>query len=257
VESNRAIYSRDVGVYSDLALMPPERRLLSLFGDRWPEVAMLDVGIGAGRTTYTFAAVAGRYVGIDYSPEMVESTRQRLGADNGRAELLVADARDLSDLRGPFDFVLFSYNGLDSVGHEDRVVILAELRAALKPEGHFLFSSHSMNALPLATRRPKREGASRTRAAYSWLSQMPRARRISQANRELDLDAARKRGWTIVRDGAHNFQLKVYYIDPVYQREQLRETGFEVVEVDDLDGNPVDIQNAGCDPWLHYHCRPV
>ena len=33
---------------------------------------VLDLGVGAGRTSYTFAAIAGEYVGVDYAPTMIE-----------------------------------------------------------------------------------------------------------------------------------------------------------------------------------------
>jgi SAM-dependent methyltransferase len=257
METNREIYSRDTGDYSDLALARPEQQLLSLFGTRWSQIEMLDVGIGAGRTSYTFAPLAGRYVGIDYSPQMVDLARGLLGETDDRVELLVADARDLSGLRGPFDFVLFSFNGLDSVGHEDRLKILAELRKASKPDGHFLFSSHSMRALPLATRKARNPDASLPRAAYSWMRQLSRARRVQAENRKLDLPAARKRGWAIVRDGAHNFDVEYYYVEPAFQEAQLEDAGFRLIAARDHTGNPVDIQSPGRDPWLHYHCRPI
>jgi len=257
VEANQAVYERDAEIYSDLSLMPAEQAVLSLLGDHWPKIEMLDVGVGTGRTAYTFAAVAGRYVGIDYSPRMIELARRLLDDSDGRVELSVGDARDLAPLGGSFDFILFSYNGLDSVSHEDRLKILTEFRRVLKPDGHFFFSSHSMNALPLKAQRPRGKRRSRLHAAYSWARYARRLRRARKVNKELDLDAGRQRGWMIVRDGAHGFELRVYYVDPSYQLEQLREAGFETIAIYDGSGRRVEVEDAGGDPWLHYLCRPA
>jgi ubiquinone/menaquinone biosynthesis C-methylase UbiE len=257
VDSNQAAYERGAEVYSDLSLLRPEQKLLSLFGDRWPEIEMLDVGIGSGRTTYTFGAVAGRYVGIDYSARMIDLAKRLVGAEKEGMELLEADARDLSALQGPFDFILFSFNGLDSVGHEDRLKILAELRKAIKPDGHFLFSAHSMNALPLAAQRPRGGHPSGLHTAYAWAKYLRGVRRARKVNKGLDLEAGRKRGWMVIQDGAHNFQSRFYYVDPEHQLQQLGEAGFDVIAIYDLAGREVEADDTGQDPWLHYHCRPV
>jgi len=256
VDTNRAAYEQDADTYSDRSLMPSERRILSLLSDRWPEIDMLDVGIGPGRTTYTFGAVAKRYVGIDYSPRMIELAKQ-LPVDEKGIDLAVADARDLSSIQGPFDFVLFSYNGLDSVGPEDRLTILREVRGVLKPDGTFLFSTHSMNALPLTPERPRGNYRSRLRIVYAWLTYARLLGDARKVNRKLDLEAARKKGWTVIRDGAHDFKAQYYYVDPAYQVRQLRDMGFETIAVYDARGREVQAKSAGRDPWLHYYCRPA
>ena len=55
----------------------------------------LDLGMGAGRTAYTFAAVARSYIGVDYPPRKVARSRERLG-ESADATVLGGDARDLS-----------------------------------------------------------------------------------------------------------------------------------------------------------------
>jgi SAM-dependent methyltransferase len=256
VPSNREIYGRDTDSYREFSLMPAERQLLLELRAKWPEVRMLDLGIGTGRTTYTFSAVAGDYVGIDYSPEMVEDAKQRLGADGDHSRLLVGDARDLSNVDGSFGVILFSYNGIDSVDHDDRLTVLRQIREKIEPEGLFLFSSHSMNALPLALRPQQQPGRSLARRAYTWLRHLRRARRLRQVNGELDLAAAQERGWVTLKDGAHDFELEVYYVDPSHQIEQIREAGFDLIAMYDREGREVEIDFGGNDPWLHYLCRP-
>jgi SAM-dependent methyltransferase len=258
VDANQAVFDRDAEVYSDLDLMAPERTVMSLLRERLHEFEMLDLGVGSGRTAYTFAALVQRYVGLDYSPRMIERARALLGYDE-RVELITGDARDLSPVSGPFDFVLFSFNGIDAVGHEDRLKILTEVRRVLKPDGRFLFSTHSLGALPIDTRKPRSRywRGSRLYSVYLRLASIRYRRRAERINREVDVESARARGWTVIRDMAHDFQLRLYYIDPEHQLEQLREAGLEAVAVYDLEGREVRAREAGRDSSLHYLCRPL
>jgi SAM-dependent methyltransferase len=258
MDPNQAVFDRDAEVYIDRDLMAPERAVLALLRERLHEFEMLDLGVGGGRTAYTFAALVQRYVGLDYSPRMIERARQLLGEDE-RVELVHGDARDLSTVSGPFDFVLFSYNGIDAVGHEDRLRILAEVRRSLKPDGLFLFSTHSMGALPLETRKPQSRywRKSRLYSIYLRAASIPYRRRAERINDEIDFEAARAHGWTIVRDVSHDFQLRLYYVDPVRQIEQLREVGLEAIAVYDMEGRVIAAADAGRDSSLHFLCRPL
>jgi SAM-dependent methyltransferase len=256
-EANRAVFDRDAAKYTDLGLMRPERRVISTLRKRLPDAEMLDLGIGGGRTTYTFSALVRRYVGIDYSPRMIERARALIGAERG-VELEVGDARDLAAVGGPFDLVLFSFNGIDAVGHEDRQRILAEVRGVLKPDGCFVFSAHSTGALPLSRRRRRggpRSG-SRARRLYDFAKDVRFGWKVRHSNRELDLDAIRRRGWAIVRDGAHRFDLEIYYVDPKEQLSQLRAAGLETTAILDETGAEADPAQRRRDPSLHYLCRP-
>ncbi len=267
-EPSRANFQRfdevaDNFEFSDVALKPAERNALALLADSIGEVDMLDLGVGAGRTGYTFAPLVRSYVGLDVAPRMIERARKLLKSDE-KAELLVGDARNLSELtsrpgfRG-FDFILFSFNGLGAVGHEDRLKILREVRRAIAPGGLFLFSSHSIGALPLNLKRPKPPHLrnSRLYRLIAPISELRYAREARKSNQMLDLDAARKQGWVIVRDPAHDFTLDVYYVDPSYQVEQLREVGFEVKATYNIAGEEVTLPYAGRDPWLDYLCSPT
>jgi ubiquinone/menaquinone biosynthesis C-methylase UbiE len=249
--------------FADVALKPAERNALVLLADHLPEVEMLDLGIGAGRTGYTFAPLVRRYVGLDFSARLIAHAQRRLGAD-GNIELLVGDARDLSIVEGSvdymgFDFVLFSFNGIDAVGHEDRRKILSGVRRVIKPHGRFLFSSHSMTALPLSEKRPTPAGmdGSRVYRLVSPLARWRYARKARESNQLLDLEAARERGWIQVRDPAFDFSIDAYYVDPARQVEELRELGFSVEAIYNVAGEQVQLPYAGDDPWLDYLCRPV
>jgi len=61
--------------------------------------AILDIGIGTGRTTPFLASLTEDYTGVDYSPEMVQRAKEL----HPRANLLECDARDLSRF-GPARF---------------------------------------------------------------------------------------------------------------------------------------------------------
>jgi SAM-dependent methyltransferase len=249
--------------FSDVALKPAERNAIVLLADSIAELDMLDLGVGAGRTAYTFAPLVRRYVGLDYSPRLIEHARRRIG-ETERISFTTGDARDLErvkespEYRG-FDFVLFSFSGIDAVDHEGRLKVLAEVRDAIKPNGLFLFSSHSTGALPLTTRRPIPDAMQGSRV-YGLISPLAarRYRRAAEAaNSEIDFAAMRKQGWTMVRDPAFDFSLDVYYIDPERQVEQLRDAGFSVEAVYNMAGESVDLPYPGRDPWLDYLCRPI
>lgn len=107
----------------------------------WENGRVLDMGVGGGRTTESFAKAAA-YIGADYSQAMVDAAKQRYPTHEFRQ----VDARDLSAFADEsFDFVLFSYNGLDCVGHADRLQVLAEVHRVVRPGGVFMFSSHNMD----------------------------------------------------------------------------------------------------------------
>lgn len=255
-EANREVFDRDAATFTELALKPAEREVMELLRERLHEFEMLDLGVGTGRTGYTFGSLVRRYVGLDYSPRMLDRARALLG-DRERVELLLGDARHLADVGGPFDFVLFSYNGIDAVGHDDRLRILAEVRSVLKPEGSFLFSSHSMGALPLAARQLRAGSRTRLRQLYDFAKDVRYGWRVRQSNRALDLDAARRRGWATVRDGAHGFDLQIYYVDPGEQLSQLRQSGLTLKAAFDSAGREVDPLQPRRDPWLDYLCVPA
>jgi len=118
--SNRAVFERAdvVAEYSDdHALRPAERVILDRYRADYDGKDVMDLGVGAGRTAVWQAPHAIQYVGVDYSPRMVKVCRQRFP----RWRFECKDARDLAAFgTASFDFVFFSYNGIDYVDHEDR-----------------------------------------------------------------------------------------------------------------------------------------
>ena len=234
-----------------LALQPPEQKLLRRFKGRWQEIDMLDVGVGAGRTGYTFAPVARSYVGIDFSAQMIEFSRRFVGEDE-TIRFAVADARDLSEFaEGAFDLVLFSFNGIDLASLEDREVILCEIRRIVSADGCFAFQSHSLDAFepPIRRFRP-----SHPRSTYRSLRKSVRFDRV---NPDLDLDAARARGWALVRDPENDLALPHYYVSAGFQLRQLEKTGFRPVQVWDDAGRSIDPTQPQRSKYLFYVSEPT
>src|SRR5436305_7707243 len=109
--------------YGEQHYITPCERLLF---DKYirPGMAILDVGVGGGRTSEYLAARASRYVGIDYAPEMIQICRDKCP----HLEYFLDSATDLSRFSDrSFDAVVMSYNMLDDlVPSEARQRCLAE-----------------------------------------------------------------------------------------------------------------------------------
>lgn len=238
---------------ADVALTPPERSLLTRFRGQWQDRDVLDLGVGAGRTAYTLAALARSYVGVDFSPQMIEHARRRVGEDD-RTSFVVRDVRDLSPWHGRnFGLVLFSFNGIDAIEPVDRGLILSEVRRVIADDGLFAFSSHSLHALPFDVKLRAPALHAPIRSTYRSIR---RTIGLARANRQLDLDAAWEQGWTLVRDDAHDFALVLCYVSPAHQVAELAQAGFGTCEVLDMAGREVDPEAPGSDAHLFYIARP-
>ncbi len=124
-------------------LTPCERFLFDKYVT--PGMAVLDAGVGGGRTAPRLSRDAGRYVGIDYSEAMVKNCRARFP----ELEFAVADASDLSAFAdGSFNVVVMAFNAADYVvPAERRWQCFRECRRVLQPGGVFIFSSHNPRAV--------------------------------------------------------------------------------------------------------------
>jgi len=144
--ANLEIYNRpDVAAdYAVLDYLTPCERLLFDLHIK-PGAAILDLGVGGGRTTPYLSSKASRYVGVDYAPEMIRACRQKYPG----LEFLVAEASNLSALEASsFDAVVCAFNGLDYViPDEARALCFKECWRVLKPEGVLLFSSYNPRSI--------------------------------------------------------------------------------------------------------------
>lgn len=110
-----------------------------------PGAAVLDLGVGGGRTTPYLLARAGRYLGVDYSAEMIRHCREKFPG----VEFCEADASNMPLLTDKsFDVIFFSFNGIDWLWpSEKRWRCIRECRRLLRADGVFLFSSHNPRSI--------------------------------------------------------------------------------------------------------------
>jgi SAM-dependent methyltransferase len=124
-------------------LTPCERLLFETY--LGPGMAILDLGVGGGRTTPYLSSMAARYVGVDYAEEMIARCREKFP----HLEFEVGDASDLSRFSSEsFDSVVIAFNAMDYViPDESRFRALREIGRVLKPEGILIFSSHNPRSM--------------------------------------------------------------------------------------------------------------
>ena len=110
-----------------------------------PGIAVLDLGVGGGRTTPYLASRASRYVGADYAPEMIRLCRSKFP----QHEFVVTEASDLACFGiASFEAVVLAFNAIDSViPDEKRTQCLRECRRVLRPGGRLIFSCHNPRAV--------------------------------------------------------------------------------------------------------------
>ncbi len=240
-----------VSSYINMRLQNPEVMILVKYRKAIAGKHVLDIGCGSGRTTAILKNLSNGYVGIDYSLDMIESCRKRFEG----VRFLHGDVREMNEFKDEeFDYVIFSFNGLDSINHEDRLKGLREIYRVLKQDCLFVFSSHNRNHR-YAISRPE-----------MGLSMMP-CKQTGNFIRYLKSTCNRLRNknhqvfeeqYAIINDVAHNYAMLTYYIDKVNQVKQLEDMGFETIEMYDTLGNTLDINSDDKDSaWIYYVTRKI
>ncbi len=211
-----------------------------------PEIkgsAILDLGIGAGRTTAFLLDISPNYTGLDFVPELIERAREKYP----EANLVVGDATDLRQFENEsFDFVLFSYNGLGCISHPGRLKVLREVHRVLRPGGRFMFSAHNRDYKyfrKLPWRRKIEFDKQFAKFFLYALYHLPKHWRMKKHEVETD-------DYAIVNDSDHRYSVLFYYICPDKQIQQLEDAGFESIEVHDNRGRPVE--RCVDSHWLEY-----
>lgn len=221
-----------LGVYTADTLMRAEALALLKYQPYFAQKRVLDIGIGAGRTTIYLAPLATEYVGIDFSPTFIDHVNRTMPHVSAK----LGDIRDLSDFDSAhFDFVMASFNVIDFVSHDDRLKALNDVCRVLKPGGVFVFASHN-RSFELIGAAPKLETSKNP--ARQLLRFMRWIRRVRNY-RKLREHWASTDEYSIVADIGNDFSTLHYYIDQGTQRQQLAKSGFSTLEVFDIFGDPV------------------
>jgi ubiquinone/menaquinone biosynthesis C-methylase UbiE len=219
-------------------LWPEERYIFEHYDRHIRDQHVLDIGCGGGRTTRALLERTLQYTGLDYSLKMIEVCRRKWSSGT----FVHGDAANMPMFAdASFSFVLFSFNGIDSMTHEKRLAVLHEVYRVLKPGGAFAFSSHNRDDRSIVTAWNLRDRSLRNnlRNLRSYLSV-----------RHLQV---KTRTYAILSDPLAGFGYLTYYIRKKDQVEQLQKVGF----------TDIVILNQGCEvvppetrdrwnKWFHY-----
>jgi SAM-dependent methyltransferase len=171
-----------------------------------PDARVLDLGCGTGRVTHRLSEMGYDVIGVDPSDSMIDVAT----SVHPQIDFVVGDGTDLHFQDDAFDYVLFSYYGLDYIyPEEQRIRALREIYRVLKPGGIFVFSSHNWwNSLPSTVY----EGTSALQPLL---------------NRDNVLDPRDRYAPVEVKVG----ETLVYLSSPAKQRQQLQRCGFKMLDI--------------------------
>lgn len=221
MELNQDTYSKEnvVKQYDQLDfIFKGEQAIFSEYNAFLKDAAVLDIGIGAGRTTQYLTKLCKTYVGVDYSNAFVNHCKRKF-VKTKNALFQFADARQMPQFADKsFDFIIFSFNGIDCVDFVGRTSIMNECRRLLANDGIFCFSFHNSSYIPklfslLLAKNP-----------FKWPAMWNRYKMVNKLNP--NKEAYLKKDYVILRDGADDFGTDVMYLKPAFQVQMLNEIGF-------------------------------
>ena len=232
--ANRALWAAVVDEYAVEGWSDPgEVGAFTWAADQARGRPVLDLGVGGGRTTSLLRLVSSVYVGIDYTPELVDLCRRR----HPDVDVRLGDARDLVGIGdGSQGLVVFSQNGIDAVDHEGRGEVLAEAHRVLEPGGILCYSTLNKDG-PLFGAHP---GAA-PETTWTIGSLLPKPAGDSRGQDGGDGDGwiratrnwRRRRGqlrdegeWGLAPFAAHEFALVTHFITLGGAKDELERHGF-------------------------------
>ena len=198
---------------------------------------ILDIGVGGGRTIPLLTLLSDHYVGIDYSKSMVAACKRRYPD----VDVRIGDARELSGFdSGSFEFVFFSYNGIDTMDEQGRQAVFQAVHRVLDERGLFAFSTlnkdgPSYRESPFQLHRPGTPWDHSAEATARLLLRNARdPRRVLRRSR--NWREARSRcldhgGWATSTLAVTDFTLVDHFVTLSHLQRELIEAGFAVVAI--------------------------
>ena len=227
-------------------LQPAEKVIFKKYEAEIRTAKVLDIGIGGGRTTEYLLPLCHFYTGVDYSNLMVAACKEKFSSGNARFE--VCDARKMERFAGDqFDVVLFSFNGLDSVGKEDRTAVLREIKRVGKPNSLFIFSSHNLRKMDDLFRF--RFSPNPVKLCFE-LFRFAKFRKLNEPK-----TSYLKKDWAVLIDGA---EVDFLYIKPEVQVKELEALGFSGIQLySNKTGANVPLNEIETykNAWIYFTCR--
>ncbi|WP_244808349.1 class I SAM-dependent methyltransferase [Caballeronia zhejiangensis] len=232
-------------------LQKPEQVILTKIASDIHGGEILDIGVGCGRTTPALLKISNRYTGIDYSQGMVDVCQDRFP----QQRFVVHDARKL-DVFPPnhFDLVFFSFNGLDTVGHVDRLDILSKILNILKPDGYFVFSSHNRDFVLFESFLRMIPTIRLSRNPLRTIKRIARLPLLYCRHLRNCTNQVFESEYAIINEPAHEYKMMQYYISIPAQIRQLRSVGFDHrIEAFSAEGKIVAHDSES--GWIYYVSR--
>jgi len=228
-------------------LQKPEQTILNKYFEKIKNSVLLDVGIGTGRTTYHLSAIAKKYVGVDISQGMINGANENFRNQN--LDFKVCDARNMSIFDdNTFDVVFFSFNGIDHIEIDERILFFNEVKRISKKDALLVFSTHNIQNIPKLMRL---KWSSHPIIFYENFLKF-----LKLKYHNLKRDFSNKKVIKI-NDGVHNFGFVLTYINPTYQKELLENYGFKNVSCFGYpSGNELNSDELinTTDPWIYFSC---
>lgn len=225
-----ASYDRDAGLTEVESMLLLD---LALGAD------ILDLGVGAGRTTAELARRARSYIGLDVAEPMLEVARRRHPGQS----FVLGDASDLGSFAtASFDLVVFSYNGIDYLHPvEARLRCMAEMARVVRPGGHVVLSSHHVYGI--------------VKTPTTWTpADVTRSLAMSSVRfARLARSGALLRGGGYVRDGARD-TLVTYYTSTRRMRRWAARFGLQMTQMVPTSSSGSRHRRYAA-PWIYYAFR--